>query len=213
MNNSNPPTSENTLESALADAWRRLQAGVDSGEHPFHYPALCTTAPDGSPDARTVVLRKADPITRTLLCHTDARAPKITHLQHNPASAWLFYDHPDRIQLRILAHTTLHTHDPLADAQWHASANTSRRCYLAPFPPGQPADPPDHPTPNLPFSVQNRVPTTPETAPARPRFAVLQASILSIDWLYLHHAGHRRALFTFHDRTPTTPPTATWLNP
>ena len=54
------------------------------------------------------------------------------------------------------------------------------------------------------------MPTDAETLPARANFAVLRARVVSLDHLHLHHAGHRRSLFTW-DATGHL--TATWLQP
>ncbi|MEM6334588.1 MAG: pyridoxamine 5'-phosphate oxidase family protein [Planctomycetota bacterium] len=216
------------LPDILHDAWARLLRGAHSARQPFHTPVLATTQlhPDATtpqeqlpgagatdsmePDARVVVLRKAVPAERILLCHTDARSPKAAHLAANPRASWCFYDAKAKLQLRCWGHTTVHTPDALADARWDASGMSSRRCYLAPHPPGQPAD---HPSPNLPEHVRGRVPDAPETAPGRPHFAALQTIVDRLDWLYLHHAGHRRALFTWPANAPAdTEPSATWLH-
>ncbi|MEO0587157.1 MAG: pyridoxamine 5'-phosphate oxidase family protein [Planctomycetota bacterium] len=197
------------LPDILHDAWARLLRGAHSARHAFHTPVIATTD-SSEPDARVVVLRQAVPAERILLCHTDARSPKAAHLAHNPRASWCFYDAKAKLQLRCWGHTTVHTADALADARWDASGMSSRRCYLAPHPPGDPAD---HPSPNLPDHVRGRIPDAPETAPGRPHFAALQTVVDRIDWLYLHHAGHRRAQFTWPPGAPAdAEPQATWLH-
>jgi hypothetical protein len=194
--NNAPPRAD--LAAILKDAWARLDRGAASGRHPFHTPVLSTHAPDG-PDARVVVLRRVDLPGRALLCHTDARSPKVDQLRDRPVAAWTFYDAPAKLQLRLVGPTTLHTDDDLADQQWRASSPSSRRCYLAPHPPGDPAD---GPSPNLPEAVRGRVPDEPETRPGRTQFAVIRTVVQRLDWLDLHHAGHRRARFTWPADAP-----------
>jgi len=194
------------LPAILDDAWQRLLAGADSGKHPFHTPVYATVDEDHTPDGRVVVLRRADPADRALLCHTDLRSPKVVQLRLRPRAAWTFYDAPAKLQLRAYGSTTVHDADNLADAQWQASNLSSRRCYLAPRPPGEPSA---VPSPNLPDHVQGRVPTEPETQPGRPNFAVLRTVVDRLDWLFLHHAGHRRARF---DWPADGPPEARWLH-
>ncbi|MEO1235705.1 MAG: pyridoxamine 5'-phosphate oxidase family protein [Planctomycetota bacterium] len=196
------------LPDVLDHLWTHLEAATQSAKPPFHLPALCTVDGDGLPRARIVVLRQASRRERRLVCHTDARAEKIDHLRQRPNAAWLFYDGPAKVQLRATGRVTVHTDDALADERWKASSLSSRRCYLAPRTPGRQAD---GPSPNLPPDVRGRVPTEPETQTGRRHFAVVSCVVERFDWLYLHHAGHRRAEFVWPDGTDT--PTMQWLEP
>ena len=210
-----PPFETAGLDRLPALLWQHLQAATESAKHPFHLPTLCTVDPDQHPAARVVVLRRVEPGTHELICHTDRRAPKIAELRANPATAWLFYDGPAKLQLRVTGRSSVHTDDALADAQWDASTLSSRRCYLAPAAPGDAVlddagNESATPSPNLPEALRHRVPTAAEAAPGRVNFAVIRTVVQRFDALVLHHAGHRRAEFLF---TPTQePPTvARWL--
>lgn len=185
-----PPPDD--LEAILADCWTTLRRAVVDRRHPFRLPTLATTD-HGIPDARTVVLRSADPDTWTIACHTDRRSPKFHQLAQHPQCAWVFYDPNARTQLRINTNASLHTDDTIADAAWAASHPGARDCYRAVRPPSTPAPGPAAPEPD-------------QTESGRDRFAVVRARVLSIDWLFLHHAGHRRALFR-----PDQPPV--WFSP
>lgn len=191
----------------LADCWTTLRRGAADRRHPFHLPTLATVGPAGQPEARTVVLRVCDDERRTLSFHTDRRSPKAIHLTERPACAWLFYNPGDRVQLRVAATATVHTDDAHADAAWARTHLMSRRCYLAPHPPSEPAP---APSPNLPDWAANDALTADNTAHARDHFAFVQTTVTEIDWLILHHAGHRRARFRFGagGRVETT-----WLQP
>lgn len=180
-----------TPAGVIADAWERLAGGAARGRHAFHTPALATVDAAGLPSVRTVVLRGCDPERRRLLCHSDARAPKVRSLLERPAAAWLFYDAEHKVQVRAVTRVSVHRVDALADRQWEATGPSSRRAYLAPATPG--VDTADAAaSPNLPASVRGRVPEPEETLPGRENFAVLAAEVLSLDVLHLHHAGHVR---------------------
>ena len=188
-----------SADAVVGDAWERLCAGAARARHRFHTPVLATADAAGVPDARTVVLRGCDPGGRRLLCHTDARAPKVAALLARPEAAWLFYDAEAKVQVRVASAVGVHRVDELADRQWEASEPSSRRCYLAPATPGaEAADAgPGGPSPNLPAAVRGRVPEPEETLPGRTNFAVLEAQVRSLDVLHLHHAGHVRVRVDF----------------
>ena len=190
------PAFLNSAGGVVADAWERLAEGAARGRHAFHTPVLASVGLDGVAAARTVVLRGCDPGKRRLLCHSDARAPKIAELLAQPDAAWLFYDKEAKLQIRASATHTVHRVDALADRQWEATGASSRRCYLAPATPGTvTAD--GGPSPNLPPTVRGRVPEPEETLPGREHFAVIAGQVLSLDVLHLHHAGHVRVSVAF----------------
>ncbi|MEM1108922.1 MAG: pyridoxamine 5'-phosphate oxidase family protein [Planctomycetota bacterium] len=198
------------LPEILDHLWRHLEAATRSAKPPFHLPTLCSVDAEGRPAARTVVLRRVDRDRRRLICHTDIRAEKFDQFSERPDAAWVFYDAPARIQLRATGPMTLHTDDALADEQWERSGLGSRRCYLAPVAPGSLAD---GPSPNLPEAVLEERITEAQSLPGRANFAVLSCSVDRFDWLYLHHAGHRRAEFRWPSVSNGQAAAASWLEP
>ncbi len=187
-----PPPAPDALDAVLADAWQQLAHGAASAKHGFHLPTLATVTPGGKPASRIVVLRAVDAVVRGVVAHTDLRSPKVEHLQHQGFASWVFYDAPRRIQVRLAGQTEVLSQGAVADERWQQSNDSSRRCYLAPAAPGTPTD---YPSPNLPAHVRDRVPTADETEPGRANFAVIRTVAATIDVLYLHHTGHRRAGF------------------
>ncbi|MEM6854058.1 MAG: pyridoxamine 5'-phosphate oxidase [Planctomycetota bacterium] len=200
------------LPQLLEHLWDHLDAATRSAKPPFHLPTFCTINSDEKlgpvPTARTVVLRRVDREHRRVICHTDRRAGKIDELQTHPVASWLFYDGPAKLQLRVTGRVSIHHDDELADQQWAESALTSRRCYLAPHPPGQAAD---HPSPNLPEALRDRPPTEAESAAGRSNFAVLACVADRFEMLHLKHSGHRRAAFVWN--AENAPPQMSWLEP
>jgi general stress protein 26 len=200
------PTPEPTLDSVLSALWSGLAAAVRDRDHSWHLPTLATIGLDGSPQARTVVLRDIDPVAATILCHTDARSPKVAEIAAQPEVAWHFYDPRSRVQLRVKAIAAVHravADDPLALERWSASTLSARRCYLAPRPPGEPCD---GPSANLPEHLLDRSPVAGEDEPGRPHFAVVLTRAIEIDWLWLRAPGHRRARFALGG-------VASWVEP
>lgn len=195
------------LDDALAWTWDALAEGASSSKHAYHAPVLATVDPGGRPAARVVVLRRVDAATRTLLCHSDARSPKVEQVQAQPLASWVFWSPAEKIQLRLDGDTSVHHHDAIADRQWEQATVTSRRCYLAPHPPSVEAQ---GPSPNLPEDVRGEAPTAERVAAGRDHFVVLQTVVRAIDWLYLHHTGHRRARFAWDEAGGLE---STWLQP
>ena len=202
-----PEAIPDTLDGVLQWTWAALEDAAASSKHPWHTPVVASVDEHGRPAARVVVLRHADRDQRRLLLHSDARSPKLDHLRRNPWLSWVMWNPRAKVQLRAAGPCTIHTDDPLADRQWDASTRAARRCYLAPAPPSEPAD---HPSPNLPEDVRGVVPDEERVRAGRPNFAVIATAVASLDWLYLHHAGHRRAAFAWDDAGERR---ATWLQP
>ena len=180
------------LAAIAADIWARLGASAERGRLAWHTPVVGTA--DGA--LRVMVLRHVDPVAATLHFHTDARAPKVAVIEADARVALLFYDPEAKLQLRCTGRGAIAAAGALADAAWTASPASSRRCYLAQAAPGSRTA---GPSSGLPHTVEGRVPTLAETEPGRAHFAVLTVTLDSIDWLYLAHDGHRRALFERRD--------------
>ena len=187
------------LPAILADLWERLEDAAVRAPAPFHLPTLCTVE-DGAPEARTVVLRHADRSgggnRGEVGCHADLRSPKVAQVRADPRCAWVFYDRDAKVQVRLNGTARVIADGPAVDAAWEATPPSARRCYLAPWPPGAATGAAE---PNLPPEFRHRDPTPAESAPGRNRFALLRTTADRLDWLALHHAGHRRARFEWRD--------------
>lgn len=185
-----------TLEECLAEAFRRLSRGVADRRSAFHTPTLATVAPDGAPEARTLVLRGFDPATRTLRLHSDARSGKVAALAWEPRAELHLYDADAKLQLRLAGRAVLHGEDAVAEAAWAGSRDFSRMCYAV------------EPAPGTPVAEPPPAPRDPEAG--RAAFRVIALRFDRLEWLELAAAGHRRARFTWAGEGP---PAATWLVP
>lgn len=196
---------EVSLDALLASIWESLQKGAMARAHQFHTGVIATVS-EGAPQARTVVLRKVIPETRTLMFHTDQRSQKISELAQNPNVSWLFYDADARVQLRLSGVATAHHQGELADAQWKNAKLLSRRCYLS----IAPSTKLEEPASGLPESLLKRNPTLEESEAGRENFAVVETRIHAIDWLWLNSSGHLRAKFAW---LPSGEWAASWVVP
>jgi pyridoxamine 5'-phosphate oxidase len=190
------PSFYDDLAGTLDEAWRVLGRGAVDRRSPLHTPAVATTGIDGQPQVRTVVLRGVDKPNRTLRFHSDARSGKFAELTADPRIAVLGYDAGHKIQLRVTGRATLHTGDNTAAAAWAKSQAMSRMCYRQAEAPGT--------------ALAVSAPAGPLLDDGSEHFVVVSVAIHAIEWLYLAHAGHRRARFVWTDGELTA---ATWLAP
>ena len=131
---------KDTLEQVLASTWAMLIRGATHSSDPFHEPVLATGRSDDC-GVRTVILRHADETQRTLICYADARSAKIAEIEQFGRAGWLFYYPRKKIQVRIHGPATVHTADPIAEAQWRRVKGFSRLSFCTEQPARHPAFP------------------------------------------------------------------------
>jgi 3-hydroxyisobutyrate dehydrogenase len=141
-------------------------------------------------------LRKALAKERELRFHTDIRSPKWKELTLNPSISALFYDAGDRIQLRVKGQAVLQYKNDLTAEAWKNTSSSSRRCYLTLHSPSSFAE---IPTSGLSEEIEQENFTLAESEMGYSNFGIVSIQVHSIDWLWLNHAGHRRAFFDYTD--------------
>lgn len=182
-----------TLEEIEKDCWIRLVNGAVKSRDAFHTPAVATIS-NGEVHMRTVVLRRALLLIKVLRFHTDIRSNKWKELELTPAISLLFYDASSRIQLRVKGKVTLHYNDTITLEAWKNTNLSSRRCYLTPFTPSSFSE---SPTSGLPVEIEQENFTLEESEIGQQYFGIVSTQVESIEWLWLNHAGHRRAFFDY----------------
>lgn len=180
------------LDGVLNGVWQKLSAAVHNPAAPMRLPVVATSGQQGTPSARTVVLRSVDELKHELVFYTDRRSVKYLEIEAQPRLSFVFYDPADQTQIRMVANAELHTEDDVADGAWAACPLSSRRAYLSQRGPGTTV--PD-PVSGLPGDLDTRLPTKAETEVGRAHFAVVVCTVLSVDWLDLNQSGHRRAVY------------------
>jgi 3-hydroxyisobutyrate dehydrogenase len=175
------------------DSWTRLVNGATKSRSPFHTPCIATQNKD-EVNMRTVVLRRANPVEKTLHFHTDVRSMKWDELIVNPSISALFYDATERIQLRIKGIAELQHKDQITQEAWQGTSLSSRRCYLTAFSPSSFSD---IPTSGLTEHIEQENFSQEESEVGLQNFGIVSIQVQSIDWLWLNHAGHRRAYFDY----------------
>jgi hypothetical protein len=173
-----------SLDDVLEHVWSYIESAADDPSHAARTPTFCS---DG-PDARTIVIRRANRETRRLAFHTDTRSGKLDQLRRRTKSVWHHWNPELRQQFRFYGRSTLHIDDQLADDVWASQGDEGRAHYEKNEAPGTIVERPR----------SGRVDTDPEAEPVddpREHFGVVSTTIDRIDWLHLHPEGHYRADF------------------
>lgn len=179
-----PPPWYDDLDGTLAEAWRLIYRGVEDRRADAHTPALSTMGLDGAPQARTVVLRAADPSRRVVTFHTDVRSAKVKELEQNPQCSMLFYERRSKAQVRLLGQAIIHSTGATAASAWERTRSLSRVCYQVTTAPGHEIAAPTAAA----FDAA-------ATMDGRENFVCAEIEASELEWLFLHHAGHRRVRF------------------
>jgi len=170
-----------SLDTLLAQVWKRLGRGVADRRAPGRHPTLATISPDGMPQARTVVLRSADPDAGVATIFTDRFADKVDDVRAHPHAALHIWDNLAHLQIRLLTHVAVKTGAEL-EPIWANLSDHARRCYgFSPASGEAIAE-------GLSYSK------TPDIS----AFAVLELTIERMDILHLGYQ-HRRAEFSRHN--------------
>lgn len=158
--------------------WQELGRAAREREHGWRTMTLATVEGDRA-EARTVVLREADPERRWLAFYCDDRSAKLAQIAAHPLGTLLLWSPTLGWQLRLRVRLAPLQDTAEVSARWAVmKLSPSAQDYLAPLAPGSTL--PHH-------SGQERG--------SREHFAVIRATVEGADWLELHPDGHRRAIW------------------
>ena len=170
-----------TLGEIEVTLWQELTRAVHDKHHEWRTLVLATasgTADQPSADARNVVLREVNASAKQLTIYTDARAEKARQIAAYPTGTIVMWSRRLGWQLRCRVSLSLQASGPTVASRWESvKLSPAAQDYLSPLAPG------------MPLNEAAQVPST------QHHFAVITATVLSIDWLELHREGHRRAEF------------------
>jgi 3-hydroxyisobutyrate dehydrogenase len=88
----------------------------------------------------------------------------------------------------------LHFKDEITAEAWQKTALSSRRCYLTHQ---SPLSFSSIPKSGLSPEIEQEKFTIEESEVGQQYFGIVSIHVQSIEWLWLHHAGHRRAYFDY----------------
>ena len=195
------------LDDILTTAWSLLEEGVIKRKSPMHLPVIATVDPQGTPRARTVVLRRVDRAVRLISFNTDWRSAKVEEINAQPVASALFYDPEQKTQLRTQGQAVVHHHNHVTEAAWAQATDLAKRCYSCAPGPGTSSE---GPTAGLPSALIHQPFDAADVAGGYENFAVVEVKISQLDWLYLTVDGNRAARFIW---SPDGEMSATWLIP
>lgn len=199
-------TSKKAARALWTHAWDQLTRANQDKRHPFRTPVLSTVASNGSPRARTLVLRRANRQDGTLLLYTDLRSQKVSDWSATSSVHWLFW-HPKK-QLQVGASGSIERIEPEEeDRLFDQLPKYGRKAYATVQAPGHAN--PDTPD-GLPENWAER--ELDETEYARQNFAIYRTTLLRADLLRLgREEGHRR--LHAHREGPTAEWQLQWITP
>lgn len=189
------PGHADDLQDMRATAFAMIARGVADRRSPFHTPTLASIGLDGTPRARTLVLRGFDAASRLLRLHSDRRSEKFAELTKDPRCGLHLYDAGSQVQIRLEATASLHGDDEVAEAAWQASRPFSRICYSIEPAPGT--------------AIAAPMPAPQDEVAGRAHFGVILLHVHALEWLWLAAEGHRRARIDWMPGEER----ATWLVP
>ena len=180
----------NNLEDIEIEIWELLNQSASSANSPFHQGVFASIT-DNIPEQRTVILRNANRVEKTLSFNTDIRSLKIEQLKTNNSVSWLFYDKTLKVQLRMYGKTVIHVDDTVTEMAWEKSRLSSKMCYTTQQKPGSFINEPE-------FIEVNQSNIEPELLNfAHDNFAVIETKVHAIDFVFLNRKGNKRAYLDY----------------
>ncbi|PDS80536.1 pyridoxamine 5'-phosphate oxidase family protein [Rhizobium sp. L43] len=186
-----------------ASTWRELEAAGSNPQSGFRFLNLCSVDAEARPQARMVVLRRADRSLRLLEFHTDMRSPKWRELSANPHATVLGFCAQTRLQFRLQGTVERHAAGSnQANAAWDKLSAWTGMTYAG----GPPGD-------ELGFDAidEAALPKPVDAAKGKPHFGLLIFRARALDWFQLRSQGNRRALLTYDETGALA--ASRWVNP
>lgn len=116
------------LDTLLNQVWLRLARGVNDRRAPGRHPTLATVDREGMPQARTVVLRSAEPSDGVLTIYSDRRADKVEQVLNHPHATVHIWDNIAHLQMRLLTRVCVRA-DAAVVPIWDQLSAHARACY------------------------------------------------------------------------------------
>ncbi|WP_108815643.1 pyridoxamine 5'-phosphate oxidase family protein [Loktanella sp. Alg231-35] len=158
--------------------WATLARGVADADHPARRPTFATVSSDGWPEARTIVLRSADPQAAEITVHTDLFSDKIKSLTKTPRAALHVWDESQQLQIRLQTEVSIQS-GAKTSALWDKIPDHAQQSYGV--------------TPSPGTVIDGALGYLKEPDPAT--FALLICRVMHVDAVHLG-AVHRRVSFS-----------------
>jgi pyridoxine/pyridoxamine 5'-phosphate oxidase len=179
----------------IHDAWHLLIKAAAKRKGNYQKPSIATVDADGFARQRIVVLREVNMEKRQLTFFTDSRSAKVKEIQQHPHLSWLFWDERKKVQIRMSSKAILEQGSERCRQYWDRLPVQGRSSYAALSAPGSVRHDDGSPLPEYWHDEMSLS----DTEYAFEHFMVITCQVLSADLLHLHHEGHQRAMFEYHD--------------
>lgn len=168
--------------------WDCLDRAVAGKNQPFKTMQAATIGLDGSPNVRTVVLRRVSEPQSEIIFHTDLRSPKIAELSREPRIALVGVDPVRNLQIRATGKAEIIRSGPERLEAWKSSPDHTLTVYRTALAPGTPIDSPDQA-----FGSGSAIAGEQK---GFDNFCVVKVHIESLEWLeHSNNDHHERALY------------------
>lgn len=163
--------------------WQALEQAA-AAKSPFNFLQLATVGLNGSPQLRTVVLRRCDRTRGELTFVTDVRSPKIRDIEHEPRVSLVGFDSAAMVQMRLSGAAVVVSSDIERRAIWNSLRGRTLVLFEAPLPPGTAVNDEGRPLAEI------------LTGPDEPfdRFALVTVTLSRLEWLDLSSVHHVRCV-------------------
>ena len=178
---------QDTMNKYLENANQLLFKGTQTAKHPFHQFTIGSIN-ENSIEQRMVVLRRWVLKRRSIIFHTDFRAPKVTQLKKDNRCSILFYSKQDKLQLRFSCIAHIHHKDRLSDYLYSQTTESQRKCYAF-------SKPPSMIIPEKTKEIWEEASSEIIKVDPYDNFAACVCNFDKLDLLYLNHEGHVRILY------------------
>jgi general stress protein 26 len=176
-------------ERLAEEAWTRLRDAGDERNHPMRLVVLATVDGDGTPDARTMVLRGADRRSGRIWLYTDRRSEKVDQIAGCRWACVVAWDRTAGIQLRLRGAAEVHESGPVADRHWRQASLSLQALFASPDAPGRPLRQPDPRLVGMKRALDEGC-----LGDARSNFAVIEVTLRAIEWHQVVEGDQRRAV-------------------
>ncbi len=171
----------NDVSEIMNSIEKSLTRGVNDRHSDYHTLSVATLG-EHTINNRTVVLREFNSERKFLRYHTNFLSEKIIDLKKNNKIACLFYSKKDKVQIRINGTAKIDNNNEFCEAKWNKMSDQSKLCYFQNYKPGQKINNPTEVIQSPNESISEL-------------FTIITVQIEKLDWLYLSHKGHKRAIF------------------
>jgi pyridoxine/pyridoxamine 5'-phosphate oxidase len=170
-------------------AWKLLLEGQNTPKLPYGTPVVSTVSAMGIPYSRVLVLRGAAEEEGELICYTDRRSVKVSHLkQGSPFMSWTFWSPKHQLQFSCSGPTS-ELPEKRGQEIFLGLPKHARKAYAALSLPGTPLP---EASDALPEDWTTR--QLDQTNYAAENFLVLKTRITRAEVLHLSRTGNRRLL-------------------